>query len=291
MIKGYLELNGTIFKINSEEDLKNFISRIGKDMEDFSENQFERVCANNSKTCVPDDCGVLYSNDGTKLLYGANNGTTFYSIKQGVLYICDYAFDWRYDYTYNNKNGERTPIFNSYNKNRTKIEKLFFPISLKSIGRNAFSYNPTICEIQSADNIEYIGKSAFIGCSNLEFFKLPSCIRYIGSDAFNGCEKLSLEVDFPNSLQKINARAFQGCKRITKVKLPKSIKTIGSQAFKNCENLEKIFIPDSIEEIGPGGLFEGCSKLSGIYIPIGAEEKFNTLLPFYRELFVSIKNV
>lgn len=291
MVNGYLELDGKIYKISSEDDLKDFVSRIGKEMEPLSEKQFEEMCVNKSKTVISDDCGIYYSEDGTRLLFGANNGSAIYKIKEGVLYVCDYAFDWKYDYDFIDGNGNCVPTFDRYNKNRTKIEKLFIPDSVLGIGHSAFSENWTIHEVNASDSIEYIGNLSFFRCSNLSAFNLPAHIKYIGNDAFSGCEKLSFDMRFPLSLKIIGARAFQGCKTLSKVILPESVKEIGSHAFKDCENLEEIYIPETIEKIGSGGIFEGCTKLTAIYIPLGSKNKFSVKLPFYSHLFVETNEI
>ena len=59
-INGYLELNGSIFKISSIDDLKKFESRVGKEMKEMTQTDFQTMCAilKNGNN-VYDDCFVL----------------------------------------------------------------------------------------------------------------------------------------------------------------------------------------------------------------------------------------
>lgn len=289
MVNGYLELDGKIFKISSEDDLKDFISRMGKVMDELSEKQYEEMCDNKSKSYVVDDCSIRYSEDGLRLLFGVNNSSKIYSVKDGVIFVCDFAFNWKYNYNYDKD--YYVPVYSMHNRYRSKLNKLYFPESVQGIGRGAFSFNQTLIEVLLSNNIEYLGAGSFIGCSNISVFNLPSHLKYIGDDAFCDCEKITFEMQFPKHLKSIGARAFQGCKSITKIVLPNSLKEIGSHAFKDCDNLESIYMPDSIEQIGSGGIFEGCNKLTTIYIPVGSEDKFNEMIPFYKHLFIKTNDI
>ena len=51
--------------------------------------------------------------------------------------------------------------------NGINVKKIVIPGSVKTIGRNAFSNNKVLEEIEIQDGVKTIGNSAFYGCSNL----------------------------------------------------------------------------------------------------------------------------
>lgn len=59
-------------------------------------------------------------------------------------------------------------------------------------------------------------------------------------------------------------------------------------AFQNCTSLEWAYIPNTVEEIG-SGIFDGCTNLSHIYIPIGSRELFERFFPFDRDKLTEIE--
>ena len=89
--------------------------------------------------------------------------------------------------------------------------------SLKYIGRGAFygcDYASPI-DITEATSIEVIGDYAFYNCmsawfGNLGVTKLPSTVQYIGRSAFYGCSKM-VGVTIPGSVKTIGDYAFYGC--------------------------------------------------------------------------------
>lgn len=247
-LNGYLEYNGLIYKIQSIEQLRDFMNGFGEKAKEMTEQELASLCVKPTpreyidKVCY-DSCEVSYSTDGMKLIKGSLQ-LKEYKIADGTIAVCDNAFNLR-------------GVQNS--------KKIYLPSTLLAIGREAF-YNAKVKNIVWSSNIKYIGENAFYDCQ-LQ------------------CTEIGLEL--PQSLAYIEASAFEGCKRITSVVFPDSIVKIDSHAFRNCESLKWVYIPDTIKEIG-SGVFDGCTSLKEIKIPKGSRTKFEKLLPFSIDKFVEV---
>lgn len=101
------------------------------------------------------------------------------------------------------------------------------------------SYSGTDRELALPEQIERIGRSAFLKCSSLRSVVLPSSLRYIDTEAFHCCGSLE-DVFFPEGLLEIRSRAFWYCASLKKIRFPKSLQIIGSRAFECCSSLEEI---------------------------------------------------
>ncbi|MBM6806622.1 leucine-rich repeat protein [Bacteroides caecicola] len=55
-------------------------------------------------------------------------------------------------------------------------------------------------EIRLAETIDYIGRSSFSDCENLECIRMPSTIKFMGREAFMGCQNLK-ELEIPEGLE------------------------------------------------------------------------------------------
>ena len=248
-LNGYLEHNGLIYKIQSIEQLRDFMNSLGEKAKEMTEKELASLCVNpNPKGYCDeqynDSCGVLYSIDGKKLIKSSLQ-LKEYKIADGTVAVCNNAFDL------------------SGMQNNSK--KIFCPNTLVAIGEYAFC-KANVKEIIWSPSLKYIGSYAFYGCSLI---------------------KLEQELDLPQSLNYIGANAFNGCRKFTSVSFPDSIIKIDSHAFSNCESLKWVYIPDTIKEIG-SGVFDGCTSLKEIKIPKGSHTKFEKLLPFSVDKFVEV---
>ena len=64
-IQGYLECDGSIVRISSLEDIKNFITKYGKTVNEISDLELEELTNQeyNANDCITDDCHVTSKND------------------------------------------------------------------------------------------------------------------------------------------------------------------------------------------------------------------------------------
>lgn len=178
-------------------------------------------------------------------------------------------------------------LFEPYSWEKSSIEEIVLPSSVKTIGDRAFSNCKKLKSISMPSGIK-IGTHVFDGCVKLMdengFFVhdgvacaycgdsdkvvLPSGVKEISKQLFacsslesNDGNKNIHEVILPDSLEVIGDQAFDGCRQLERIIIPKSVHTIGNEAFRNCEKLKEIDVPDTIENIGEGILI-GCKSLA-----------------------------
>ncbi len=133
----------------------------------------------------PDEYGVIYSSDRTRLLKAPTkqikrgnhnwtksilNGT--YSVKPGTQYICDRAF-----------------------LNCCGLNTVILPQSVKQIGDRSFQGCFDLCTVELNDGLIIIGDNAFRDCIKLHSIQLPKSIQQVGNNAFYGC---MIKVQFSN---------------------------------------------------------------------------------------------
>lgn len=244
-----------------------------------------------------DEYGVLYSQDGKKLLrYSMEESSptgwdgetnmgdiepefgnqkiqclTNYAVKEGTEVICDDAFS-----------------------GCEAINTITLPKTIMQIGRRAFFDCVNLETIGIQEGVQNIGDFAFKGCVNLQGITLPSTIRWIGRDAFHGVQNIISQtseyivmedclyskdmktlicffqngrcnLDIPQGVEIIEEDAFEGsC--IREVVLPTSLKEIKDCAFSNCKQLHEIYIPQSVKKIG-AACFCACTSLVSVHLP------------------------
>lgn len=245
---------------------------------------------------IKDEYGVLYSQDGKKVLSCDFVHCKTYSISKGTRIICDGAFGnqsigqliippsvvvigdnpfasdpYYHDTKIAIKN--KSPFFMVnkdalYSKDgRTiiaywgKQKRFTIPNNVKYIANGCFSNARNLEEIYMPEGIDSIGRMAFEDCYSLKSLDLPKSVRFIGESAFWGCEALE-EIWSLGSIKTIEPNTFEGC-NLKYVHLPSCLVSIMDNAFNsNCE-LRNIDFPDSLETLG-NYAFAYCSKLERI---------------------------
>lgn len=144
------------------------------------------------------------------------------------------------------------------------ITNIDFPQILVSIGEYAFT-DSALTEIVIPDNVKFIGKSAFNGCSLMTDITLGESLENIGDYAFGGCKLLS-RLEFGENLKFIGENAFYGIESLETVIFHNSPAVISKGAFKECEKLVKLDLGNNIQEIGESSFWE-CTALENISIP------------------------
>lgn len=129
----------------------------------------------------------------------------------------------------------------------------YWSIELIYIGDSAFRDSWLSGELIFSKSLEYIGKSAFMGCINLIGFHLEFSknIQIIPDEAFSGCTSLK-EAYFSPSIKMVGRSAFFFCQELRKVNLPvdnMSI-TFEDDAFASCLQLNEFSRPLTIDKIG-----------------------------------------
>lgn len=147
-----------------------------------------------------------------------------------------------------------------------------------SIGACAFADCPKLERVILSPNINDIGFYAFYECDSLKSFVIPSSVISVGVNPFQGCDVLSEIIvnELHPTLEVLNGVLYSKNEKelicypmglnMTDYRIEKGTKSIGSEAFHGCGKLERIYIPDSVEEI-ESYAFHGCKSLKDITIP------------------------
>ena len=149
----------------------------------------------------------------------------------------------------------------------TNLKEILFEkgIKLKTIGGYCFQRCKSLKSIELPDGVEILSISAFHGCSSLTSVSLPSTLKKIGSFCFQGCKSLK-SIELPDGVEILSISAFSYCPSLTSVSLPSTLKKMGSHCFYGCSSLTNIVIPEGVSEI-PQQCFEECTSLVNVKLP------------------------
>lgn len=198
------------------------------------------VAESNSQYMTRD--GILYSKDGSVLLYCPQQKKGTVEIPDTVKEIADKAF-----FEVQNVTGD-----------------LILPSELKKIGEEAFRDAGFSGKLVFSDSVEEIGQLAFGGCRVSGDLMLPDSIKYIGDSAFLGCDNLDGILKLPSEIKNIGVDTFMGCNFIGKVSLPETIETIGDGAFFGIQFSGDLLFPDSVRSVG--NLAFSSDQFSKVYL-------------------------
>ena len=104
------------------------------------------------------------------------------------------------------------------------ITDIVLPVSMTSIGQQAFRY-----------------------CTMLKNVNIPRNVTNIGSLAFARCNSL-ISITIPSGITNINTYTFEDCYALRSIVMPNSVTNIGQYAFNNCSNLNKVYYTGTIED-------------------------------------------
>lgn len=205
--------------------------------------------------------GVLYSGDGKTLLsYPTAKAYSSYPVASGTETIGEYAF------------------FHS------KVQTVFLPDTVSTIGDYAFYYAGELSSINFPTALTSIGDSAFFACQSLTAVDIPATITQIGESAWAACTSLpaitvaaenpnytavdgvlytkdmtvlkvypfaksGVTFTVPDSVVELEAYAFAytGMQSIDGCA---NLRAIGDSAFYSCKALTSLSFPDSMRSIG-----------------------------------------
>ena len=198
-----------------------------------------------------------------------------------------------------------TAIGNRTFYQRTNLQSVTFPSSLKSIGDYAF-YKCTglTGSLQLNEGLESIGTYAFAYCTMTSVI-FPYSVTNIGDGPFAFCTSLTqfqrrsgqhisptytvqngvvfrtrFEAIYtlaifpggkaqiytvPDGTVAIGAHAFRGS-IVRAVNMPTSLRSISESAFANCESLTSIEVPKGVTAIGESA-FSNCTALTAVILP------------------------
>ena len=189
------------------------------------------------KEAFVDEWGVKYSKDGRKLLKAPQKLNGTYSIKEGVMIICDKAFQFC-----------------------SSLRSIVIPDGITCIGDMTFYRCSSLTSFVIPDSVTSIGDRAFGGCESLTNIAIPDGVTSIGDYAFSGCKSLT-DIVIPDSVTSIGAWTFCGCESLTGIVIPDSVTSIGTWTFCGCSSLKYISIPKSVICLNGNPFFNWYGKL------------------------------
>ncbi len=142
-----------------------------------------------------DGCEVMTAQEGEQLQTDA--GTI--EIREGCSVIGERAFE-----------------------NRTDLERIWMPDSVKEIAACAFCGCIRLRQIRWSKHLETIGTKAFCGCANLQRITLPQSVARIENGAFSQCAGLE-SVRLPAGLKKVGKDVFSECAALSHIETAKGI--------------------------------------------------------------------
>ena len=221
--------------------------------------------------------GVLYSGDGKTLLsYPTAKAYSSYPVASGTETIGEYAF------------------FHS------KVQTVFLPDTVSTIGNYAFYYAGELSSINFPTALTSIGDSAFFACQSLTAVDIPATITQIGPSAWATCTSLpaitvaaenpnytavdgvlytkdmtvlkvypfaksGVTFTVPDSVVELEAYAFAytGMQSIDGCA---NLRAIGDSAFYSCTALKSLPDAPKLETIGERA-FYSCKALTSLSFP------------------------
>lgn len=158
-----------------------------------------------------------------------------------------------------------------YTKDMSKLISCFtidrefvIPDGVQVIGEHAFEYE-FLYRIEIPKSVVTIEQHAMT-CQCLTNITIPGSVKSIKEYAFEFSD--IEEVTVLEGVEAIGSKAFYYCNQLRSIKLPQSLNAISEDAFENEYNL------------GPGA----------IYIPVGSRDKFESLLPRYKNKLKEVGN-
>ncbi len=167
----------------------------------FSFPTLERIQVSEQNPLFRSIDGVLFSKDGTKLLF--------------------YPFA-RLGDTYTVPPGTREVSFGAFHQGTRYIRHVILPDGLQVIDGGAFENCETLQSVYIPDGVKVIGTSAFENCSHLTTVNIPSSLAIIEVGAFRW-SGLSGTLKIPEGVISIQDEVFVGVHGLTDLYLPASL--------------------------------------------------------------------
>ncbi len=145
------------------------------------------------------------------------------------------------------------------------MTQVFFPPSIKIIGKKAFYKCSSLRMVTGHENVTEIHAHAFEDCTSLSVLPVCSALTYLGDYSFAGCIGIR-QIHLPPNLFTVHAGSFKDCVHAEHIYFPSTLREIRTSAFENCSGIYHLHLPDSITFIGKSAFF-GCSNLKSFTLP------------------------
>ncbi len=234
---------------------------------------------------------IEYSQDGKRLLKYHSN-SVYVEIEEGVLVICNNAFEGCNEIEYINIPNSVRCIGKEAFRGCRKLKSINLPKSTKILGELAFMSCYDLYAVVMP-SVEIIGSRCFGYTKALHEITIPasikaiygnpvvdSCVKKINSESAmycvqNGvlygdnytrvlsCSQEKVNIQLPQSVTRIEEYAFNRCRQIESIQFPQSLEYIGNYAFGECKSLKKVIMNDSLRSI-EDSVFSSCESLEEI---------------------------
>ena len=245
-----------------------------------------------------DKDGVLFSKDGTKLLYYPHGRTaTEYRVPNSVTRIDEEAFSGVQSLTSIVIPSSVTTV-SQYAFSNAGLTDIYFigeetDWNITVGSHNDPFNNATVhyleggaCGATSADDVYWMfnpdtGVLTVYGIGDMEDYMplyqeianpdtvtsivVEEGVTQTGVQSFSALHSVQT-VSLPSTLTFINDYTFEHCYALESIDIPAGVTGIGDQAFDGCTGLTNIIIPEGVESIG-GYAFTDCNNLVAVTLP------------------------
>ena len=156
------------------------------------------------------------------------------------------------------------------------MSSILIPEGVKKIESGAFA-------CYGLSTIEVDNRNKFYDSRN----NCNAIIETKNNKLISGCSTTII----PNDVKEIGSSSFSDGDEIVSISIPNSVEKIDDFAFDCCRNLATIDLPNSILEIGENIFNDDGGTPSSIFIPIGTRDKFEELLPKYKDRIIEKSNI
>ncbi len=155
---------------------------------------------------------------------------------------------------------------------RIVIADTYNGLPVRTICANTFQ-NSNITSVQIPDSITSIGNQAFYSCDNLKTVTIGNSKATVGNNAFEFCHS-SLYTSYEygtyvgDSENPYSILIELTNKNLSTYSIHENTKILAHGVFQNCSRLTGITIPEGVVSMGDY-VFYSCSNLTGIILPDG----------------------
>ncbi len=214
----------------------------------------------------------------------SNSGLTKIDLPKKLKKIGANCFESSRKLEYVNFNEELIEIDEGAFKNCSALKNVIFYDNLTKVGAFCFEGCISLYKVRFGKNLKFLNNNTFFGCSSLESISLYY-IEYLGKSVFENCINLeNVEFNFMilktigdycfknTSLKQLEVPncwigdyAFANCVKLYRVSILYST-TFSIGAFSGCINLEEVTLASGCGKLGEN-VFENCYSLKNIKVP------------------------
>ena len=229
-----------------------------------------------SFTAHVEQFGQLRNVIGDRLTYidsltviGPVDSTDFYTMYQCALHGCLRALNLENarldrdevpDSAFSHLSEQNKPTF----IHLSNFHRVILPEGTRRIGIHAFAYS-NVEDVNLPESLEEIENGAFYHTNLKGRLVIPPKITRIPLGVFSGNKEIE-EIVFHSGVEEIGQRAFSNLYKLRRLELPEGLRILEGLAFANTKVLEYLYIPSTLDSVGPlngGPPFQGYS-----YCPI-----------------------